>query len=71
MDVTPDPQFIASIQAANVAVGGPQTIIADGQPIVVPTLADVLAYLADDSLPAPQFDAIVSTYTIHHLTEPE
>ncbi|MEZ4868843.1 MAG: SUMF1/EgtB/PvdO family nonheme iron enzyme [Caldilineaceae bacterium] len=47
MTVTPDPQFIASIQAANVAVGGPQTIIADGQPIVAPTLAEVLAYLAN------------------------
>ncbi|MCB9147812.1 MAG: class I SAM-dependent methyltransferase [Caldilineaceae bacterium] len=49
--------------------------------------ADVLAYLADDSLHAgapqfqadspqfqadsPQFDVLVSTYTIHHLTEPE
>lgn len=47
MEVTPAPQFIASIQAANVAVGGPQTIIADGQPIVVPTLTDVLTYLAN------------------------
>lgn len=47
MTVMPDPQFIASIQAANVAVGGPQTIIADGQPIVAPTLAEVLAYLAN------------------------
>ncbi|MEZ4708108.1 MAG: class I SAM-dependent methyltransferase [Caldilineaceae bacterium] len=35
--------------------------------------ADVLAYLADDSLHtgAPQFDVLISTYTIHHLTEPE
>ena len=49
--------------------------------------ADVLAYLANDSLHAgapqfqadapqfqadsPQFDVLVSTYTIHHLTEPE
>lgn len=35
--------------------------------------ADVLAYLTDDSLhlDAPQFDVLVSTYTIHHLTEPE
>lgn len=47
MEVTPDSKFIASIQAANVAVGGPQTIIADGQPIVVPTLLDLLAYLGN------------------------
>lgn len=47
MDVMPDPKFIASIRAANVAVGGPQTIIADGQPIVAPTLTEVLAYLAN------------------------
>ena len=48
--------------------------------------ADVLAYLADDRLhtgapqfqadgpqfvDASQFDVLVSTYTIHHLTEPE
>ena len=47
MDITPDPRHIESIRAANVAVGGPQTIIADGQPIEVPTLADLLAYLAN------------------------
>lgn len=47
MDLTPDPKTIAAIQAINVAVGGPQTIIADGQPIVVPTLADLRAYLAN------------------------
>lgn len=35
--------------------------------------ADVLAYLADEHLHSaePQVDAIISTYTIHHLTEPE
>ncbi len=47
MTATPDPQFINSIQAANVAVGGPQTIIADGLPIVVPTLMELVAYLGD------------------------
>jgi formylglycine-generating enzyme required for sulfatase activity len=47
MDDTPDPTSIASIRAANVAVGGPQTIIADGMPIAVPTRADLLTYLAN------------------------
>jgi formylglycine-generating enzyme required for sulfatase activity len=68
MDITPDPRHIESIRAANVAIGGPQTIIADGQRIEAPTLADLLAYLAGvqeayarwadtpDSLPAQESD---------------
>ena len=46
MDVTPDPRFIASIRAANVAVGGPQTILVDGQRIQVPSRDELLAYAA-------------------------
>ena len=46
MDVTPDPKFIAAIRAVNVAVGGPQTIIADGQRIEVPSRDELLAYAA-------------------------
>ena len=46
VEVMPDPKHIASIRAANVAVGGPQTIIVDGLPIAVPTRDDLLAYAA-------------------------
>ena len=47
MNLTPDPNAIASIQAANVVVGGTQTIFIDGNPIVLPTLTDLLAYLGN------------------------
>lgn len=46
LELTPDPKFIASIRAANVAVGGPQTVIIDGQPISLPSRDDLLAYTA-------------------------
>ena len=45
MTVTPDPRYVESIQAANVNIGGQQTIIADGQAIEVPTRLDLIVYL--------------------------
>ena len=44
--VTPDPRHIESLQAANVAIGGMQVVILGEQRIDVPTLADMVAYLA-------------------------
>ncbi len=46
MEMTPDPRYIGSIRDANIAIGGPQIIIADGQRIEAPTRAELLAYLA-------------------------
>ena len=46
MEVTPDPRHIESIRAANVVVGGSQIVIIDGQPIAIPTRAELLAYAA-------------------------
>ena len=47
MTVTPDPRHVASIQAANVNIGGRQTIITDGQAIEVPTRLELIAYLGN------------------------
>ena len=46
MSGTPDPIHIASLQAANVTIGGVQNIFYDGRPITIPTLTDMVAYLA-------------------------
>ncbi len=45
MDATPDPIHIASIQAANVAIGGVQVVIVGDERIDAPTLTDLAAYL--------------------------
>ncbi len=45
MTVTPDPRYVESIQAANVSIGGRQTIIADGQAIELPTRMELVTYL--------------------------
>jgi len=47
MDVAPDPRYVGSIREANIAIGGPQVIIAEGQRIEAPTRAELLAYLAN------------------------
>ena len=46
MNLTPDPIHIESLQAANVVIGGTQVVILDNQRIDVPTLSDMVAYLA-------------------------
>jgi formylglycine-generating enzyme required for sulfatase activity len=46
MNLTPDPIRIESLQAANVVIGGTQVVILDNQRIDVPTLTDMVAYLA-------------------------
>ncbi len=46
MEATPDPKQIASIRAANVAIGGPQTIVVDGLRIEIPSRDALLAYAA-------------------------
>src|SRR5690606_18435832 len=46
MEVTPDPRTIGSIREANIAIGGPQIIVVDGQHIEAPTRTGLLAYLA-------------------------
>jgi formylglycine-generating enzyme required for sulfatase activity len=46
MNVTPDPRHIESLQAANVVIGGTQVVIHSDQRIDVPTLTDMVAYLA-------------------------
>ena len=42
-----DPEQIASVQATNVVIGGRQTNIIDGQPIELPSLEDLVVYLAN------------------------
>jgi formylglycine-generating enzyme required for sulfatase activity len=46
MTAAPNSIHIESLQAANVTIGGVQNIFYDGRPITVPTLADMVAYLA-------------------------
>jgi len=46
MSETPDPIHIEALQAANVTIGGVQNIFYDGRPITIPTMTNMVAYLA-------------------------
>jgi hypothetical protein len=46
VNLTPDPIYIESLQAANDVIGGTQVVMLDNQRIDVPTQSDMVAYLA-------------------------